>query len=159
MTNSRQKEKIDFQRIAPIIAISFAIGFGVATGAYFFIFCDDCFTLPLTDAVGLPPDKKCEDDFRCIPEPPIIEDPDISEKGFHKISLIQQIVDDPIIQQALKESNEEFDKMSPSVRENIIAQREKEWTTAQVPTPFMRSIIYNDISDFLRTKLVIPPSM
>ena len=156
MTNSVQKGKIDFQRVAPIIAISFAVGFGVATGAYFFIFCDDCFALPLTDAVGLSPEKKCEDDSRCIPEPPIIPDPDISEKGFHKISLIQQIVDDPIIQQALKESNEEFDKMSPSLRENILAQREKQWTTAQVASPFMRSIIYNDISDFLRNNLVIP---
>jgi len=156
MTNSVQKGKIDFQRIAPIIALSFAVGFGVATGAYFFIFCDDCFTPLSIGSVSLPPDMKCDGDLRCILDPPSLPPPTFTLIGLSKIDKITEIVNDTIIQQALIESNEEFNKMSPSVREDIIAQREKEWTTAPEPTPFMLSIINNDIADFLRENLVIP---
>ncbi len=155
MTNSGQKGKIDFQRISPIIALSFAVGFGVATGAYFFIFCEDCFTVVSVSTV-LPLSLKCDNDPRCIPEPPIIEPPIISPIGLSKIDHITKIVKGPIIQQALIESNEEFNKMSTSVRGDIIDRREKEWTSAPEPTPFMLSIINNDIADFLRENLVIP---
>ena len=155
MTNSVQKGKIDFQRIAPIIALSFAVGFGVATGAYFFIFCDDCLTPLSIGPVSLTLEKKCDGDSRCIPEPKISPPPNISPIGLSKIAHITEIVNDPIIQQALIKSNEEFSVMSSSVREQIMGQREKEWTSAQKLTPFMHSIINNDISDFLRDNLVI----
>lgn len=154
MVRSGQNEKINYQRIAPIIAISFAIGFGAATGAYFFIFCENCFVFALVNSANLSPEEKCKDDSRCILEPAIPPDPEISEKGEYKIALIEQIVDNPIIQQALIESNEDLGKMSDSVRDDIIAQREKTWTTAPESTPFMRTIIENDVSDFLRSNLV-----
>ncbi len=153
---AEQKGKISFQKIAPIIALVLAVGFGGAIGAYFLVFCDDCFTSSLMGTESLTPKEKCEKDSRCIPDPLISSPPDISPIGNYKIALIEQIVNGPIIQQALIESNEEFNKMSSSVRGDIIAQREKEWTTAQQDTPFMRSIIYNNIADFLRENIVNP---
>ncbi|MFB5645785.1 MAG: hypothetical protein ACE5R3_04200 [Nitrosopumilaceae archaeon] len=149
-------EKINFQKVAPFIALSFAVGFGVATGAYFFIFCDDCFTLPTISSTGLTPEEKCDGDSRCILAPPIEPEPEISAIGMEKISQIEKIVTNPIIQMALKESNNEFSQMSPNVREQIVAQREKEWALAPSATPFMLSIINNDVADFLRNNLVIP---
>ena len=46
--------------------------------------------------------------------------------------------------------------MSEDIRIQIYLQREKEWTQAVEPTPFMLSIINNDISDSLRDDLVVP---
>ena len=155
MANSEKKEKINYNRVAPLLALTFAVGFGAATGAYFFIFCEDCFTVP-TVSKEFVLEEKCDNDPRCIPEPPIIEPPIISPIGLSKIDHITKIVKGPIIQQALMESNEEFNKMSTSVRGDIIDRREKEWTSAPEPTPFMLSIINNDIADFLRENLVIP---
>ena len=54
-------EKINFQKIAPIIALSFAIGFGVATGAYFLVFCPDCLTPISFGSTTLTIEKKCAD--------------------------------------------------------------------------------------------------
>ncbi len=153
MTNV-QKEKINFARVAPLIALSFAIGFGVATGAYFIVFCEDCFS-PSTTLVNFSPAEKCEGDSRCIEKPPALPVPEISSMGMIKIGKISEIVNESIIQNALKKSNEEFAVMSDSLRDDITAQREKEWSTVQKSTPFMMSIEYNDVSDFLRENLVI----
>jgi hypothetical protein len=150
-------QKENYPKIAAIIVVAFAIGFGVATGSFFFVFCENCLPLePITLEVQLSPEEKCDDDTRCIPWPPIDPPPPISKKGLAKIKELQRIVNDPIIQEALKKSNQEFGEMSPEVREQIIDQRELEWTTADEETPFMRSIIYNEISDFLNGNLVIP---
>lgn len=148
--------QINFQRAAPIIAISFAIGFGAATGAYFLVFCEDCFAPPVINLSELSPEEKCSDDPRCLIDSIIDDDPEISSTGIYKIALITEIIKEPIIQRALIESNEEFSEMSPLVRERIMAQREKEWTSAPELTPFMFSIINNDISNFLSGNLMIP---
>ena len=66
-----------------------------------------------------------------------------------------EIVNDSVIQQILKRSNEKDSKMSEDIRIQIYLQREKEWTQAVEPTPFMLSIINNDISDSLRDDLVV----
>jgi len=153
MTNV-QKEKINFPRVAPFIALSFAIGFGVATGAYFIVFCEDCFS-PSTTLVNFSPAEKCQNDLRCIEKPPVPPTPEISSMGMIKIGKISEIVNESIIQDALKKSNEEFSIMSDSLRDDMTAQREKEWTTVQKSSPFMISIVNNDVADFLRENLVI----
>ena len=149
-------QKENYPKIAAIIVVAFSAGFGVATGAYFFVFCIECPPLePLTLDVQLSPDQKCQGDPKCIPWPDVPPPPTVSEKGLAKIAEVQRIVNDPVIQEALKKSNQEFGDMSSTVRDQIIAQRELEWTTANEETPFMRSIIYNEISDFLNGNLVI----
>jgi len=67
--NNTKKEKINYQRIAPIIALTFAVGFGVATGSFFLVHCEtlNCFPSPPTPV---------ECDERCLgegpPPPPLI---------------------------------------------------------------------------------------
>jgi len=150
--NNTKKEKINYRRIAPIIALTFAVGFGVATGANFLIFCDDCIEIKK-------PFKKISiaNDTRIIPTPPIDDDiKNFTEIGEDKVAFLQELVREPIIQKALKESIQKDEKMDSDIRTQIKAQREKEWTSAIEPTPFMISIINNDIADFLRENLVIP---
>ena len=141
-------------RIALAVVLSFVIGFGIATGAYFVIFCEDCFEKS-EETLNL--QEKCLNDTRCIiqiPEDAGIE-AIVTPVGEEKSRALQELVRDPIIQNALKSSNQKDSKMSDGIRAQIYFQREKEWTTSQTNTPFMKSIIENDVSDFLRNNLVI----
>lgn len=141
--------------IALAVVLSFVIGFGIATGAYFVIFCQDCIT-PETQNLDIPQDK-CANDPRCIRQIP--EDSGIeaivTPVGEEKSRVLQELVRDPIIQNALKSANQKDSKMSDDIRAQIYFQREKEWTSSLTNTPFMNSIIENDVSDFLRDNLVI----
>jgi len=155
MTNSGKKEKINYPRVALLIALTFAVGFGVATVAYFFIFCEECFTILVIDE-KLAFEEKCDNDPRCINSTIVIDETkNFTEIGKYKVAFLQELVRKPIIQEALKKSIEKDEKMDSDIRTQIKAQREKEWTSSIEPTPFMLSIINNDISDFLRDNLVI----
>ena len=141
--------------VALAVVLSFAIGFGIATAAYFVIFCEDCMETnpePQTNS-----QVKCIEDPRCIQQP--MEDDNIeaigTPVGEEKSRLLQELVRHPIIQNALKISNEQDSEMSDDIRAQIYFQREKEWTSSLENTPFMNSVIQNDVSDFLRENLVI----
>jgi hypothetical protein len=139
--------------IALAVVLSFAIGFGIATGAYFAIFCENCLeSEPQTNS-----QDKCADDPRCIKVPTI--DGKIEAIGTpigeEKSKLLQELVRHPTIQNALKISNQQDSEMSDDIRAQIYFQREKEWTSSLEITPFMNSVIENDVSDFLRENLVI----
>ena len=41
------KANNNFQRIAPFITISFVVGFGIASMAFFAFFCEECFEIEL----------------------------------------------------------------------------------------------------------------
>jgi hypothetical protein len=149
-------KKNNFQKIALAIVLSFAIGFGIATASYFLIFCDECFTIDASKSQGSLEDK-CSGDARCVVAKSTdtgIEDI-VTPIGEEKSRVLQELVRDPIIQNALMSANQKDSKMSDDIRVQIYAQREKEWTSSQKATPFMNSIINNDVSDFLRDNLVI----
>ena len=152
MTNNKNNNS---NHIALAVILSFVIGFGIATGAYFAIFCENC--LGEETEIQKNPQDKCIDDPRCINQIP--EDSGIeaigTSVGEEKSRVLQELVRDPIIQNALKIANQKDSKMSEDIRTQIYVQREKEWTTSQTSTPFMNSIIENDVSDFLRDNLVI----
>ena len=153
MSNNKNNNS---NHIALAVVLSFAIGFGVATGAYFLIFCEECFTTEsATNQITF--EDKCENDTRCI----LISSTDVgiedivTPMGEEKSRVLQELVRDPVIQNALKSANQKDSKMSDDIRTQIYVQREKEWTSSQTPTPFMNSIIENDVSNFLRDNLVI----
>ena len=91
----------------------------------------------------------------CIPEPDVLPPTEFTKKGWYKVSVILKIVNDPIIQEALKKSNKEFSQMSSESLQKWRNDKEKEWVTAREPTPFMRSIIYNNIAEFLREQIKV----
>jgi hypothetical protein len=145
----------NFNRTAIFIALSFAVGFGVATGAYFSIFYDDYVSVP-EKYPGEDPTVKCANDPRCIEPKTDFTNTTIASKiGFEKVKFLEELVNDPIIQNALKISNEKDSKMKEDIRNQIYNMRETEWTRSLQPTPFMNSIINNDVADFLRDSLVI----
>ena len=149
-------EKNNFNRVALMIAISFAVGFGVATGAYFSIFCEDCIKVQSTTQKQDSSTAKCDNDLRCIdPKIIIINTTIATEIGHEKVKFLQELVSEPIIQNALKSSNQKASKMKEDIRNQIYDMREKDWITSEQPTPFMNSIIDNDIANFLRDNLVI----
>jgi len=150
-------KKNNFNRTALLIALSFAVGFGLATGAYFSIFCEDCVTVQPKTSDKTSPELICQNDTRCIiPNSTIIINTTIASKiGFEKVKFLQELVNNPIIQNAVKNSNQKDSKMKEDIRNQIYNLRETEWTRSLQPTPFMNSIIENDIADFLRDKLVI----
>jgi hypothetical protein len=143
-------------RVALLIVLSFAAGFGAATGAYFFILCEECF-----DPDGgetLSPKEKCEESLTtCINATISASNSTIaSEIGFEKVAFLEKLVQEPIIQNALKISNQKNEEMDEGIRNQINVMREKTWTTSINPTPFMMSIFENDVADFLRDKHVTP---
>ena len=129
------------------MAIAFVAGFGIAS-AVFLIEPSPPTSLSIIDP--------CSNRDDCIPEIDIIIPRELTEVGEFKITLASQITHNPIIIDALKKSNKEFSSMSPEIRSDILAQREQEWTSAGTSTPFMYSIINNDIADFLRGNTRIP---
>ena len=139
--------------IAIAVVLSFAIGFGIATVAYFALFCDNCLeSEPQTNS-----QEKCTDDPRCIIQPTVDGRMEAISTpiGEEKSKLLQELVRHPIIQDALKISNQQDSKMSDDIRAQIYFQREKEWTSSLENTPFMNSVIDNEVSEFLRDNLVI----
>ena len=129
------------------MAIAFVAGFGIAS-AVFLIEPSPPTSLSIIDP--------CSNRDDCIPEIDIIIPRELTEVGEFKNNLASQITHNPIIIDALKKSNKEFSSMSPEIRSDILAQREQEWTSAGTSTPFMNSIINNDIADFLRDNTRIP---
>jgi len=146
--------KNNSNRMALIIALSFAVGFGAATGAYFLIFCEDCFAIQFNPSnPGL---DKCQNDPTCIKANYTDVDTTIASKiGKEKVQFLHDLVKEPIIQNALKSSNLKDSKMDEDIRTQIFVQREKTWTAAIQPTPFMNSVFENDVADFLRDNHVI----
>ncbi len=146
--------KKNSNRVALIIALSFAVGFGAATGAYLIIFCEDCFKNPSDKPPG--PEFKCKNDPSCIdPKMSIINSTIASRIGHEKVTFLNELVKKPIIQNALKTSNQKDSEMGEDIRNQIYVQREKTWTTSINPTPFMMSIFENDVADFLRENHVV----
>jgi len=129
------------------VAIAFIAGFGIAA-AVFLIEPSPTTSLSIIDP--------CSNRDDCIPDIDIVIQRELTEVGKFKNDLASQIASDPIIIDALKKSNKEFSLMSPERRSEILAQREQEWTSVGTSTPFMYSIINNDIADFLREQTSIP---
>ena len=156
MSSYEKTKKINLHNLAPYIAISFAVGFVISGIVFFVIFCEDCEKLYVENK-SQTIEEKCLNDQRCI----VIDSTDSSREGIvtpigkEKTKLLQILVKDPIIQQALKESNDKNSRMSEDIRIQIFLQREKEWISTQEIKPFMHSIINNDVSNFLRDNLVI----
>ncbi len=149
-------EKNNFNRVAVVIVLSLVVGIGVATGAYFLIICEDCIKVQSTTQKQDSSTAKCENDPRCIIANVTGPDTTIaSEIGYEKVKFLQELVSESIIQNALKSSNQKDSKMKEDIRNQIYNLREKEWITSEQPTPFMNSIIDNDVADFLRDNLVI----
>lgn len=155
MEASSNKRKTNSRKLTVVVAIAFVIGFGAPIAAYFLIFSGE-FEIIETKR-GLSPEKKCENDPSCIPLTPPPPPPTIAtDMGFFKRDFLVEMVNSKIIQDALRNTNTKDSEMDPEIRQQIYVQREKEWTRSEVPTPFMRSIIENEISDFLRDKTVAP---
>jgi len=157
MVDSAKKPKNNFQKIAPLIAISFAVGFSIAGVAFLIIFCEECF-IPEPEITYFDDiDPKCPNDPRCLPKPDIesIKLKIVTPIGIEKATKLKQLVNETIIQQVLKKSNDKDSKMSNDIRTQIYILLEKEWTTSPEITSFMNSTINNDVSDFLRDNLVI----
>ncbi len=150
MTISGEKEKNNFQRVVRLSAILVALGIGIVIGVYFLL--DFIYSTEDNLPKCPPDDPTCEVEFSQIQ---ITDIESFTKKGKYKASIVQGLVSDPKIQTSLKESNEKDSKISPLTRLQIYAPREIEWITAKDPTPFMLSIINNDIADFLRNNLVI----
>ena len=74
-----------------------------------------------------------------------------------KISHLKDLVKNPELQKQLQEENEKFERMGEESRIRFIEQKELEWvsTSKGKLTPFMRSKIYNPISESFRDNLVI----
>lgn len=145
----------NFQRMAPFIAISFAVGFGIASLASFAFLCEDCLEIePISDAQSI--EEKCQiKECLKIGNLTDVKKPIFTLIGQEKEEKLREIVNDSVIQQVLKRSNERDSEMSEDIRIQIYLQREKEWTQAVESTPFMLSIINNDLADSLRDDLVV----
>ena len=134
-------------KILVIIIILAITGIGVAVGGYLAFFYP---TSNLDGSIKI--EEICKNDMECKfpdPEAPVVNTK-YSEIGKEKIRFLEQMVQDPIIQNALIDSNQMAQVMSNDVRNQIYTLREKEWTRAQQNTPFMESVINNHVSDFLR---------
>lgn len=137
-------------RLSIVIILSFVIGFGSATASYFLI-SNEQFSIILTNYDGLTPEEKCKIFNKCIQESKDPRSPQVlTSVGKEKIKKLQKLVETPIIQNALKNSNKKDSMMSEKIRLQIYTLREKEWTKSIEETAFMKSIIYNDVSEFLR---------
>ena len=147
----------NFKNIIFVLVLATLIGFGVSMTAYFLI-CDGCESLSnifFDDEVSI--ETICSNDPSCktLDNTTIIDGQNFTPMGQEKVKLLQKMVNEPIIQQALKISNEKDSHISEDIRIQIYIQREKEWENSKQLTPFMKSVIYNDVSDFLRNNLII----
>lgn len=143
-------------KIAIIMIILVMVGIGIAVGGYFAFFYS---TNNINQTLKI--EETCKNDLECNfpkPETPIVNT-NYSEKGKEKIKVLEQMVREPIIQNALKDSNEMAHEMSEDIRNQIYLLREKEWTRSQQNTPFMESNINNDVSEFLREHHLVDSSV
>ena len=130
--------------VGAIVALS-------ATGVFSLTICEDCF-----GEEGVPPPVKCEIVSNCIdPDVTVINTTIASKIGKEKVQFLNDLVEEPIIQNALKSSNEKDGKMDEDIRIQIYNLREKTWTTAVHPTPFMNTIVSNEVAKFLKENHVV----
>lgn len=148
------------QNTVTVIVLASVIGIGVS---FFFysISCNNCpseifGSFATEDSI----EEICKTDPTC--EPPTINDlavyRNFTGKGKEKVIFLEQLVESPEIQNALKHSNEKDRKMPTEIRLQIYIQREKEWINSKESTPIMTSIIYNKVSEFLRDNLITTSS-
>lgn len=147
----------NFKNITLVLVLATLIGFVVSITAYFLI-CDGCKSLSNTffdDEISI--ETICSNDPSCktLDNTIMIDGQNFTPMGQEKVKLLQKMVNEPIIQQILKISNEKDSHISEDIRIQIYIQREKEWENSKELTPFMKSVIYNDVSDFLRNNLII----
>jgi len=149
-------KKNNSSRVALITALSL-VGFVVAIGTFLLISCEECISTESLTSKKDTAEKKCQGDpTRCIEETfGVVNTTIVTKVGIEKVEFLQGLVLEPIIQNALKNSNQKNSEMSDDIRNQIFSQREKTWTASLEPTPFMTSIIENDIADFLRDNHVI----
>ena len=134
-------------KISILMIILVIVGAGIAVGGYFAFFCEYCGPEKDSRIQGI-----CENDPDCK-FPDEVESATnviLTEIGKEKLKILKNMVSEPIIQNALKNSNQQDGEMSEDIRNQIYLQREKEWVRAQKNTPFMESIINNDVAEFLR---------
>lgn len=146
------------QNTVLVIVLAAIIGIGVSIFVYA-ISCDGCqFDFPIVTAIKPTPEKICTSDPTCIPPKRGNAPPgrNFTDVGLKKVRALEELVRTPAIQNALKHSNEKDSKMSEEIRIQIYIQREKEWINSKELTPLMKSVIYNQVSDFLRDNLIIP---
>ena len=107
MMKTTDNSKNNFNRTSLAIVLSFVIGFGIATIAYFVIFYDEDFTSETVIHEQVPLKDKCSNDLRCV----MINSTDTGIEdittpvGEEKSQLLQDLVRNPIIQNALKNAN------------------------------------------------------
>jgi len=148
--------KKNYSSRAALIIILSLVGFVVAIGTFLLISCEECISIQSLAQKKDLAEKKCIDDPRCIEGTHSIVNTTIATKvGKEKVKFLQGLVREPIIQNVLKISNQQNSEMNEDIRNQIFSQREKTWTSSLEPTPFMTSIIENDIADFLRDNHVI----
>ena len=151
-----ETETSNFKVIALILVLSSSIGFGISISAYFLI-CDDCESFSkifYKEKISI--EEICLNDPSCktLDSVTKVDGKNFTPIGKEKVRLLQEMINNPIIQQALRISNEKDAQMSEDIRIQIYIQREKEWENSEL-TPFMKSVIYNDVSDFLRNHLIV----
>lgn len=150
-------ETNNFKTIALILVLASSIGFGVSITAYFLI-CDDCESFSnifYENKISIK--EICSNDPSCKPldSATKVDGRNFTPMGKEKVRLLQEMVNEPTIQQALRISNEKDSHISDDIRIQIYIQREKEWENSKELTPFMKSVIYNGVSDFLRNHLIV----
>ncbi len=146
MENSIKKNS---NNLALIILVPVVIGLGTTAGIIVIICGESC---------APPPPPSCDPniDSSCIdPTNPNFDSTIASKIGKEKVKHLTNLVKEPIIQNALKSSNEKDGDMDEDIRAQIYAQREKTWISSKNPTPFMMSILENDVADLLRENHVI----
>ena len=90
MTYSGIKDKINYKKVAPLLALMFAVGFGIPTALYVIIFCDDC--IPIPDFFEEPAIDPCLDDPRCIEPPPEVDETkNFTNIGKYKVAFLQEL--------------------------------------------------------------------
>ena len=149
-----------FPNIVIVIVFASVIGIGLSIFAYS-ISCNDCESAISKFNWSVDsPEEICETDSRC--DPLKIDDVAVyrnfTDIGKEKVRFLEQLVKNPLVQNALKHSNENDSTMSDEIRIQIYIQREKEWINSKELTPLMNSIIYNKVSDFLRKNLTTSSS-
>jgi hypothetical protein len=156
MKNSNIIQNNNSQKIVTYVVISFAIGFLISSIAFFVIFCEDCIDVsPGTEKLTI--EEKCSEDVRClrIGNSTDVKRPIFTLIGKEKEEKLLGLVKTPMIQDALKESNQKDSAMSEDIRIQIYRLLEEEWTKSPVITPFMNSIINNTVSHFLKENHVM----
>jgi len=149
------------QNTVIVIVLASVLGIGVA---FFFysVSCNDCPSeISKFKWSEDSPEEICKaDPSSCdLPtSPDLAVNRNFTGTGKEKVRFLEQLVENPEIQNALKHSNEKDRKMSEEIRIQIYIQREKEWINSKELTPLMTSIIYNRVSDFLRDNLITSSS-